>query len=599
MPSVDGRSPDPNRDRRRWHRRSRPAGHRRHRRTARPRHHRRCALDRQRLRDRTAGRRERRHPLPRHPDRQTPALRLARNRGRRRPHPDRHRPGVAPAPRVRPTSSSAPAASSASRPSSPPRGIAPILTHEQTAILGLATRINARFADVLAALLRPHRATARRRCHAPRRRHRQPGPRQPRRRRRRRGPRALRLHGRPAARSTSPAAPAAPARSTSGSRRCCPAPRDLPDPPPDRPGGGQRRRRIASEPSRETLARSAARRYRVVEFIGDELADRLRRRRLSSSAGPAPAPSPNSPTSASPPSSFRSRCSGGDEQDAERPRPRRRRRRGPHSPDRTRRRSACGARSSACSPTPSAVARWATRPRPLARPDAAARLADELLRLAQASTLTSGVSPIAASIASATDRRAHQLQIPSAERSAAPRRAPPARSTRVNPSRRASFSRRSSWLTERSSPERPISPIGDRPRIDRPLPEARRDRQRDRQVGRRLGDPQAADDVGVDVLAAERQARPASAGRRPAAASRFASRPLALRRGSPKAVERRQRLDLDQDRPGALHRHRDGRAGGVRRCAPPGTPRTDCAPRAARRRPSRRRRPRRSSRSGS
>ncbi len=30
------------------------------------------------------------------------------------------------------------------------RGIAPVLTHEQTAILGLATRINARFADVLA-----------------------------------------------------------------------------------------------------------------------------------------------------------------------------------------------------------------------------------------------------------------------------------------------------------------------------------------------------------------------------------------------------------------------------------------------------------------
>ena len=30
------------------------------------------------------------------------------------------------------------------------RGIAPVLTHEQTAILGLANRINARFADVLA-----------------------------------------------------------------------------------------------------------------------------------------------------------------------------------------------------------------------------------------------------------------------------------------------------------------------------------------------------------------------------------------------------------------------------------------------------------------
>ncbi|MBA3415995.1 MAG: glycosyltransferase, partial [Chloroflexia bacterium] len=30
------------------------------------------------------------------------------------------------------------------------KGIAPILTHEQTAILGLATRINARFADLLA-----------------------------------------------------------------------------------------------------------------------------------------------------------------------------------------------------------------------------------------------------------------------------------------------------------------------------------------------------------------------------------------------------------------------------------------------------------------
>jgi UDP-N-acetylglucosamine--N-acetylmuramyl-(pentapeptide) pyrophosphoryl-undecaprenol N-acetylglucosamine transferase len=38
------------------------------------------------------------------------------------------------------------------------RGIAPMLTHEQTAILGLATRINARFADVLAV---SHEQTAR------------------------------------------------------------------------------------------------------------------------------------------------------------------------------------------------------------------------------------------------------------------------------------------------------------------------------------------------------------------------------------------------------------------------------------------------------
>lgn len=35
------------------------------------------------------------------------------------------------------------------------RGLAPILTHEQTAILGLATRINARFADVVAASYEP------------------------------------------------------------------------------------------------------------------------------------------------------------------------------------------------------------------------------------------------------------------------------------------------------------------------------------------------------------------------------------------------------------------------------------------------------------
>ena len=43
------------------------------------------------------------------------------------------------------------------------RGIAPVLTHEQTAILGLANRINARFADVLAvshSQTEPHRATA-------------------------------------------------------------------------------------------------------------------------------------------------------------------------------------------------------------------------------------------------------------------------------------------------------------------------------------------------------------------------------------------------------------------------------------------------------
>ena len=45
------------------------------------------------------------------------------------------------------------------------RGIAPVLTHEQTAILGLANRINARFADVLAVSHQPDRISSRRRLH--------------------------------------------------------------------------------------------------------------------------------------------------------------------------------------------------------------------------------------------------------------------------------------------------------------------------------------------------------------------------------------------------------------------------------------------------
>ena len=130
------------------------------------------------------------------------------------------------------------------------------------------------------------------------------------------------------------------------------------------------------------------------------------------------------------------------------------------------------------------------------------------------------------------------------------------------------------------------------------LAEARRERHRDREVGRRLVDPQAAGDVHVHVVA--RQVQPGVAGedgdehqhavhvdpgRRPS------RRPVAGRRA--------QRLDLDRQRARALQRDRD-RGAGARVPRPTrGRSGSGPPPRRGRRRASRARRPRRSIRIGS
>ena len=122
----------------------------------------------------------------------------------------------------------------------------------------------------------------------------------------------------------------------------------------------------------------------------------------------------------------------------------------------------------------------------------------------------------------------------------------------------ASFRRGSAWLTARTSPERPISP-NTTVSSGTGLVAERRDQGRgDRQVGRRLGDPQAAGDVEIDVLPGE--AKPAARLQHGQHHGEAAGVPAD--HGAPRRAERRgrdQRLDLDQHRARALHAGEDRR----------------------------------------
>ena len=127
----------------------------------------------------------------------------------------------------------------------------------------------------------------------------------------------------------------------------------------------------------------------------------------------------------------------------------------------------------------------------------------------------------------------------------------------------ASATRRSAWPTWRSSPVSPTSPkqasgapagIGERLAAMRGG-----DRQRDREVGAGLVDPDAAGDVDEHVGAGQR--RPAVAGehrehhRQPVAVD-----PVGDPARRDDLGRRDERLDLDQQRPRALHRAEDDRA---------------------------------------
>ena len=151
------------------------------------------------------------------------------------------------------------------------RGIAPVLTHEQTAILGLANRINARFADVLAV---SHNQTAvtRGRLH---RRVVVTG--NPVRVGLTAGDRSRGLH----AWDSSASLPVvyvtggarAPARSTSESPRCFPASSSTRRSFTRPVRRAQTRTPAISLRLRESLPQAVRHRYHVVEFVRDELPD--------------------------------------------------------------------------------------------------------------------------------------------------------------------------------------------------------------------------------------------------------------------------------------------------------------------------------------
>ena len=154
------------------------------------------------------------------------------------------------------------------------------------------------------------------------------------------------------------------------------------------------------------------------------------------------------------------------------------------------------------------------------------------------------------------------------------------------PSRAASRSRRSRPRTGRSSPSSETSPQATGPgRTGRSRCEDD-EREGERQVERRLLDARAAGEAGVEVVG--RQVRAAAAGehrdeQRQAVGVHARHRPP----GHADAAGRRdERLDLDQQRTGALQDRRDGDPG---RLAPPVAqerPRRDRSPRAGPRRSS-------------
>ena len=146
--------------------------------------------------------------------------------------------------------------------------------------------------------------------------------------------------------------------------------------------------------------------------------------------------------------------------------------------------------------------------------------------------------------------------------------------------------------------EQPDLADRDRPRVDRAVAERGGERQRDGQVEARLGDAQAAGEIRVDVVAPERDpGPPAEDGQQEREPRRIDAR--CAPRGRRVAGLRDERLDLDEQRPAALHRRRDHAARRARRRAPRGTPARDRRPPGGPTRPSRARPARRSSRSGS
>ena len=100
---------------------------------------------------------------------------------------------------------------------------------------------------------------------------------------------------------------------------------------------------------------------------------------------------------------------------------------------------------------------------------------------------------------------------------------------------------------------------GDRAARDRPVARRRGEGERQRQVEGGLDDRQAAGQVGVDVVRAERDAGP-PAEDRDEQAEPVRVEPAGLARGRAVAGRADQRLDLDEQRPAALEGRRDDAA---------------------------------------
>ena len=137
-------------------------------------------------------------------------------------------------------------------------------------------------------------------------------------------------------------------------------------------------------------------------------------------------------------------------------------------------------------------------------------------------------------------------------------RAAPARTG--SPSRAASASRRGTAPTRRTSPVSPTSPIATRSRRERQVEPAGGDRQRDAEVGRRLDHPDAADGGGEDLPVVQGQPLGAALQHRQHHRQPGAVEPADGAPGRAGDGRADQRLHLGDQRPAALHRHRDAGA---------------------------------------
>ena len=144
---------------------------------------------------------------------------------------------------------------------------------------------------------------------------------------------------------------------------------------------------------------------------------------------------------------------------------------------------------------------------------------------------------------------------PSAARTAARSvGAPAGETTARSPNLAASSARRSGWATERSSPVSPTSPKqASGAGLGRDAARGARDRERDRQVGPRLLDAHAADDVDEDVAGAHADARVAREHGEDERQA-VAVEPGAHAPRRHELARRDERLDLDEQRSRALHR---------------------------------------------